>query len=197
MASFDRTAIRRTRAAVARSVRRDAAAAVAGTWRADPRLASARRIAVYSPVRGELDPCCIVDLARRLGSTVHLPEVVDDGAGGRTLVFARHEPRATLRPGALGIPVPPPEAPRVPVDALDVIVVPLVAFDAAGTRVGQGAGFYDRALAPNGAPRPWVVGLAYAWQEVARLAPEPWDVPLDAVLTERGLREIRPHPGTR
>lgn len=198
MASFDRTTTRRARAALARSVRRDAAAAVAGTWRATPWLAGARHVAVYAPIAGELDPVCIVAAARRSGASVHLPAVVADGAGGRTLVFAALDEGAPLEPGVLGIPVPPSTAAVRPIEDLDVVLVPLVAFDAAGTRVGMGAGYYDRAFAPGRhLRRPRLVGLGYAWQEVAHLVREPWDVPLDAVLTERGLSSCAVRPGTR
>ena len=85
-----------------------------------------------------------------------------------------------------------PELPSGTEGALDVVLVPLVAYDGTGTRAGMGAGFYDRTFAlrlTTGAP-PLLVGLAYRWQEVGHLARAPWDVPLDAVLTDQGLRRF-------
>lgn len=71
----------------------------------------------------------------------------------------------------------------------DLIIVPLVAFDAEGYRLGQGGGFYDRALARLSPPA-FILGLAFAGQEIEAVVREPHDHPLDAVLTERGLRRF-------
>lgn len=187
MADVDRAAIRRTRRALPRSVRRDAAAALGARWRGSPALAAARRVGAYVPVGGEIDPWCIVAQVWDAGAAVHLPEVVEDADGTRRLRFARHERGGPLSPGAFGIPVPGPDAVRVDPHELDVVLVPLVAFDAAGTRVGMGAGFYDRTFAGHrrDAPAPLLVGLAYAWQERPHLDAQPWDVALDLVLTDR------------
>ena len=75
---------------------------------------------------------------------------------------------------------------------LDVILLPLVAFDRRGHRLGSGAGYYDRALALRaGRPAPpLLVGLAHSCQEVQLIPAEPWDIPMDAVATERGYRSI-------
>jgi 5-formyltetrahydrofolate cyclo-ligase len=71
---------------------------------------------------------------------------------------------------------------------LDLIVVPLLAFDAHGRRLGSGAGYYDRLLGrPRPFRRPLVVGYAYALQQQAELPEDPWDRKLDAVATERGV----------
>jgi 5-formyltetrahydrofolate cyclo-ligase len=74
---------------------------------------------------------------------------------------------------------------------LDLVFVPLVAFDATGTRLGLGAGFYDRALAWRHLRRSWrgprLIGLAYSFQQVPAIAQQPHDVHLDAVVTDRGV----------
>jgi 5-formyltetrahydrofolate cyclo-ligase len=73
---------------------------------------------------------------------------------------------------------------------LDLVFAPLIAFDERGARLGTGAGFYDRALRRLRAGRRWrrprIVGVAYSFQRTSGLEPAPWDVPLDAVLTEQG-----------
>jgi 5-formyltetrahydrofolate cyclo-ligase len=117
-----------------------------------------------------------------------LPVLADDG-----LRFAPWRPGEPLASNRFGIPEP-----AVGADALieparmALVLVPLVGFDANGRRLGMGGGWYDRAFAYRSgasgvpAPRPpWLVGAAFASQQVDALAAEPWDVALDAVCTER------------
>ena len=73
----------------------------------------------------------------------------------------------------------------------DVVLVPLVAFDGTGQRLGQGGGFYDRAIAEAGAARPLLIGVAHAFQQVRSVPVEAWDMPLDAVVTEERIHEFR------
>uniref|UniRef100_UPI0026709D2D 5-formyltetrahydrofolate cyclo-ligase n=1 Tax=Sphingomonas bacterium TaxID=1895847 RepID=UPI0026709D2D len=84
-----------------------------------------------------------------------------------------------LAAGPFGLSVPPAAWPEV---APDVILTPLVAFDAMLNRLGQGAGHYDRAFEAH--PSAWRVGVAWSIQRVAALAPDPWDVPLHDIITE-------------
>jgi 5-formyltetrahydrofolate cyclo-ligase len=93
-----------------------------------------------------------------------------------------------------GIPEPQlPAAQQWQPEALDAVLVPLLAFDRHGNRLGSGAGYYDRSFAFLGTrrprPAPLLIGVAYAMQEVERLAIEPWDVPLDYIATEAELIE--------
>ena len=194
MAAFDRTVFGARRSALDRSVRRDAAAAVAQWSRGVPEIVAARHLAGYVPVAGELDPGPILARCRTSGAQVYLPEPTpaDDGTLS-TLIFAEHRTADALVVGAYGIPVPSTEAPRIAAVVLDVVLVPLIAFDDFGTRVGMGAGFYDRAFAFRGeAPTPpLLVGLAYHWQQVATLRREAWDVGLDMVITDRRVLRMR------
>jgi 5-formyltetrahydrofolate cyclo-ligase len=77
---------------------------------------------------------------------------------------------------------------------LDVILMPLVAFDGQGNRLGMGAGYYDRTLAFLRHRRHWrkprIIGLAYEFQRMPALPAEPWDVPLDGIITEAGFYKI-------
>ena len=81
---------------------------------------------------------------------------------------------------------------------LDLVLVPLVAIDPRGTRLGTGAGFYDRCLQHLRAGRRWrrpkLIGLGYEFQRVAALAAAPWDVPLDALITEKDLYPLQGSP---
>jgi len=135
-------------------------------------------VAVYHPVGAELDPG---PLAARLGlegAVVASPVVV---ARNAPLIF-RLQTDAEPVPDALGIMAPPPEAPEV---RPDVVIVPLLAFDPTGARLGQGGGYYDRTLAQLRAQGAVLaVGLAYAGQAVAHIPVDGFDQRLDGVLTE-------------
>jgi 5-formyltetrahydrofolate cyclo-ligase len=103
-----------------------------------------------------------------------------------------------LRPNRYGIAEPERTAPRIAVRQLDAILLPLVGVDAHGTRLGSGAGFYDRCLHHLRAGRRWrrprLIGVAYEFQRVAALTAGAWDVPLDALLTEKDLHPFRGSP---
>jgi 5-formyltetrahydrofolate cyclo-ligase len=85
-----------------------------------------------------------------------------------------------LPTGQFGIPEPPPDAETIPLNALDVVLVPGVAFDRAGRRLGRGLGFYDRLLAEVPGIK---CGVAYDWQIVPELPAEPHDISVDFIVT--------------
>lgn len=144
----------------------------------------------YLPIDGELDPGGAAGRLRARGWTLLLPVVGAD----RDMSFVRWEPGDELIENRFGIAEPArSDRPRLAASDLDVVLVPCVAVDPAGNRLGFGAGFYDRALAGTDAVR---IGLAFEVQVVDRLEPEPWDVPLDVIVTEeRTLRPDANDPG--
>jgi 5-formyltetrahydrofolate cyclo-ligase len=151
----------------------------------------ARRLAVYLSRGGEVDLTALVIRAWKAGKRCYLP-VVERGR----LRFLPYAPDTVLRPNRFGIPEPAETASRqVPASALDLVVLPLVAFDAAGNRLGMGGGYYDRTFAFSHRRlrwrRPVLIGAAYGFQRVPALAVSPWDVPLDAAATEGGLEWFR------
>ncbi|CAK0768159.1 5-formyltetrahydrofolate cyclo-ligase [Gammaproteobacteria bacterium] len=148
---------------------------------------NSRRVAIYLPNDGEMDLTLLLRRATRMGKCCHLPLLCP--LGGRQLWFGPYRSGEPLRLNRLRIPEPArPGLRRVRAWALDLVIVPLVAFDAAGNRLGMGGGYYDRTLAFLAHRRYWrkprVVGVAYDFQRVAALKPQPWDIPLDAVVTE-------------
>lgn len=151
---------------------------IASMWPTLP----ARPVALYAPKGPEASPL----LALPLPSPVAWPRVASFDPPRLTFHLA---PLATLSAGPLGIREPAATDPEVhPLD-LSAIVVPLLGFDAAGYRLGQGGGFYDALIAslpPDPLLRPRLIGLAYACQRVAALPREPHDQPVDLVLTEDG-----------
>lgn len=126
----------------------------------------------------EADPALLLARLVELGCAVALPRVTATDA---PLEFHHVPDGAVLEPGSFGIPEPLAHWPRaVP----DVLLVPLLAFDRHGHRLGYGGGFYDRTLAALKVP---AIGIAYAGQEVSSLPAEAHDMALSFILTENGL----------
>jgi len=145
-------------------------------------------IAAFISFRGEPDLSEALAAIHEAGRRVWLPAI-----DGRSMRFRRWRPGVSMTVNRFGIPEPG-EGPECTPRRLELVLAPLVAFDGNGTRLGMGAGFYDRTFEfmraePHAGP--WLVGVAYAMQQVDGLPAESWDVPLAAVLTERGLRVFR------
>ncbi len=152
-----------------------------------PVLRSAGVVAGYRGVRGEVDIDTSLILQAQARSVVTVPRVVGDH-----LEFLPWEPERETARGSFGIQEPVDGEP-VPLFRHDVVLAPLVAFDDHGRRLGQGGGYYDRALGAIAREhRPVVIGIAHSFQQVALVPTESWDVPLDAVVTEDDVFEFRP-----
>lgn len=136
-------------------------------------------MAAYLPIRSECDSRPIIAEALRRSITIALPVQLDR----TTMVFRRYQPDAPLADGGFGTSVPLPDQPILDPD---LVIVPLVGFDRAGTRLGYGRGYYDRALAKLGARgiKPKLLGVAFAAQEMAAIPASPHDVRLDWIVTE-------------
>ncbi|MFN2310017.1 MAG: 5-formyltetrahydrofolate cyclo-ligase [Gammaproteobacteria bacterium] len=158
---------------------------------------NARRIAAYLPSDGELDTAPLIARAWAMGKQVYLPVLLPQGEN--RLWFVRYNPDTPLRRNRFGIPEPE-RAPHTRVSplALDLVLAPLVGFDAQGHRLGMGGGFYDRSFAyllrHSRWLRPRLIGLAYDFQRLDRLDAQAWDVPLRAIATERRLYQCTPSP---
>lgn len=169
---------------------RAAARALVHHLGAHPLVRRARRLAVYWPHDGEIDPTGLVELAWRRGQQVFLPVLWN--LGGNRLRFAPLEPDSRWVRNRYGIPEPLVPARRMRHAAqLDLLVVPLVAADRNGRRLGMGGGYYDRSLAflrgRRGWRRPRLLGAAYHFQLVKQLPADPWDVGLDGLVTDRAV----------
>jgi 5-formyltetrahydrofolate cyclo-ligase len=153
------------------------------------------RIAAYHAYGHEADASHLIQRAWERGCEVYLPVITH--ARAARMQFFPFTPDTQLRMNAFGIPEPDSVRARsIPVRHLDVVFMPLVGFDARGWRLGSGAGFYDRCMHHLRGPRRWrrprLVGVAYAQQHVERLVPNEWDVPMDAVITERSFTRFKP-----
>lgn len=141
-------------------------------------LAQARIVAGYRPQGAEIDPWPVMQAFQAAGAGLALPVALDRTSA---LVFRAFRDGDPLIPDAFGIDAPAANAPLV---RPDLIITPLLAFDRAGARMGQGAGHYDRTIQALRGGQVFVLGLAFAGQEVARLPTETHDQPMDAILTE-------------
>lgn len=148
-------------------------------------LRRARNIGIYLAAFGEVDCTAISHYAWQRKKRIFAPILRK-----QALLFAPLHPGSELQKNRFGILEPvhtfadlvrPPE--------LDVVLVPLVAFDTNRNRLGMGAGYYDRSFAQRLRRRRWrkprLLGVAYSFQRVASIQPQAWDVPLDAVITEK------------
>jgi 5-formyltetrahydrofolate cyclo-ligase len=159
---------------LAAPIRRALETALAGI--VAPHLGPPGTLGSFAAVGDEIDPAALESAARTLGWRTAFPRVTSEGP----LAFHLSD-LADLTPGFRGIPEPDPARPPV---RPDVLLVPLLAADISGNRLGQGGGHYDRTLASLRAGGPLLaIGLAWDLQIVATLPAQPWDQPLDAVAT--------------
>jgi 5-formyltetrahydrofolate cyclo-ligase len=147
-------------------------------------------IAGYLPNDGEISPLPLLHAAQRSGKCIYLPLL----ATGKTLLFMRYRPGLTpLRRNRLGILEPYFRSEDlIPPERLDLALLPLVAFDIEGNRLGMGGGFYDRTFAFKQrraqAVGPVLVGTAHQLQKTRdSLAIKRWDIPMDFIATDRAL----------
>jgi len=134
----------------------------------------------FSPLKSEISPLPLLRRLAGAGASLALPVVV---GRGQPLVMRAWSFGAPLVSGIWGIREPPAEAPQV---FPDILIVPLLAFDRRGHRIGYGAGYYDMTIARLRAMKPvTAIGVAFATQEIAAVPATPRDARLDLVLTER------------
>ena len=147
-----------------------------------PPVLLAQTVAVFLSFDGELDTRPLIDQLWRAGKRVYLPVLHPFSPGN--LLFLHYHPSSDLVVNRLNIREPKLDVRNVlPLSQLDVLVTPLVAFDAAGQRLGMGGGFYDRTLQNWRQHRLQPVGYAHDCQQVDALPTEQWDIPLPAVIT--------------
>jgi len=147
-----------------------------------------RHVGCYLAVKGEVETLAIIQQIIAHQHQCYLPRL----AAPHTMTFARYTPGDSLIQNKYHILEPLPQAQTIGPHDLDMVLVPLVSFDKAGNRMGMGAGYYDSAFAflqqKSQRSKPQLIGLAYSWQEIECIKANPWDIPLDAVITEIGIR---------
>ena len=167
--------------AISTGEREAATARIARTVRRLPELDGARTVLAYASLPAEVGTDELLEEAWRRGVRVVLPRC---GPGDERMTLHRTEGVEQLSVGRYGIREPARECEQISTGEVDLALVPGVGWDRDRWRLGRGAGYYDRLL---GSPdwRGLTVGLFYAAQEVERVPRDPWDVPLDLIVTER------------
>ena len=188
-----RRSFRARRRALTPERRREAALAIARHLAHSGWLRPGLRVAGYLARPEEIDVAACLALALRRGCEVWLPRI--ESARGRRMSFA--PAGGALRRNVFGIAEPADQG-RLDPRWLQLVLVPLVAVDSRGARLGMGGGFYDRALAFRRRRARWrgprLVGIAHSSQQLDHLQSLPHDIHLDALLTEQGLFPFRKDP---
>jgi 5-formyltetrahydrofolate cyclo-ligase len=184
-----RRALSQSRDAMPRAARAAAERLIRAALARSPWLRPGTGIGLYVSRGTEVSTVPLRALARRRGCRVYLPRITDFAARRMVLL---PDPGAPMRLNRYRIAEPLGGAP-VTAQALAVVLMPLVGFDDAGNRLGNGAGFYDRFLRRRHGTRaaPVLVGLAFECQRRPTLPAAAHDVPLDAVVTERGIQVFK------
>lgn len=153
-----------------------------------------RHIAFYLPNDGEIDLTLLIEHAWQKGKQCYLPVLAEPN--NKRLWFIPYHPDSILRPNRFGIPEPVSSktARLRKTISLDLILMPLVAFDIKGHRLGMGGGFYDRTLAFLSHRKYWykpnLIGVAYEFQKQASLEKNPWDIAPQTIVTEQNLYQV-------
>ncbi|UYF99993.1 5-formyltetrahydrofolate cyclo-ligase [Halomonas sp. GD1P12] len=187
-----RRELRRRRRALSDAEQQTAATSLCQRLNTLPEIQRARRVSLYLPVGGEIDPTPLLGWLQQRRVTVYLP--VLRPLSHNALWFVRFDDDTPMVENRFGISEPctrfgARRQNRIPAWALDTLIVPLVGFDGEANRMGMGGGFYDRTLAfmRRPGPKPALIGVAHACQQVNKLELEPWDIPLDAVVSDQGI----------
>ena len=163
----------------------------------DPWLTDSQHIACFLDSDGEIATGALIQQLQAMGRSVYLP--VLDPTKTNELLFVGYQPNDKLIPNKYGI-LEPDLASLTPINScdLDLVLMPLVAFDGRGNRLGMGGGYYDRTFSflidnktTSQDSQPRMAGLAYSFQQVDQLEPASWDVPLQKVFTERAVISVQ------
>ena len=178
-----RTTVRQRRQQLSRECQQQAALQLIEQFQQVPELVTSQHIALYLTNDGELDTQPLIHWLWQQQKQLYLPVLHPIVAG--YLLFVRYQPDTVLHPNRFGIAEPLAECHNIiPVQQLDMVCTPLVAFDNAGNRLGMGGGFYDRTLSQLTAPhKVAIIGLAHDCQQVEAVPVDAWDIPLPRIVS--------------
>ncbi len=181
-----RRRIRAIRGALPAEARAQRSKRVAERVLALPEVSSASCVVGFVSIRSEVDPSAILDALEATGARIGLPRV-DTGRGAVVL----HERTLPLQLSPFGVPEPPPNAPEIAPNEVDLVLVPGLAFDPRGYRVGYGKGYYDRLLSTM--PQARSIAVGFDFQLVPEVPNLPHDVPVEIVATDARILRIGTH----
>lgn len=185
--------MRKQRRAVSNDEHKQAAYCLRANLKSLAVFRSAKTVGLYLQSDGEIDPSLALRWAWAVGKVCYLPILSpwDD----RPMAFGQVWPHTQFAPNKFGIPEPLcARKELIKANQLDCVLMPLVAYDDEGNRLGMGGGYYDRALAFSLRHpvyrRPKLIGLAHHFQKVEQLPFESWDVPIDGIVTDQEVRKF-------
>jgi len=186
--------IRQQRRALDNKQRQHAASGVFRQLVSNHKFFNSQRIACYLACDGELDLERVIFRAWQMKKTIYLP--VLDGMNRSRLWFAPFRKASRMIVNNYGVLEPSVSSSQlIKASELDLILLPLVAFDGGGNRLGMGGGYYDHTLAymrqRSFWKKPHLYGVAYDFQRVEEIESESWDVPLQCIVTETGIIKTR------
>ena len=176
---------RKRRAAIAQDNLNEAAKKLCQRIIELPEYQQAEKIAAYFAVNGEISLAPVIDHALALGKKIYLPNLDQ-----KSLRFSPYFSEQRMRINKFRLPEPDvTDDEMLQPNELDLVLAPLVVFDANRNRIGMGGGFYDRSFSfrKQGADKPVLIGVAHELQKVDKLVPEVWDVQLDKVVTDQSV----------
>lgn len=151
-------------------------------------VAEHKNVGSYFSVKGEFPTDSLNLCLMQQKKNIYFPVLGDNSF----LKFRRYREESELCLNRLRIPEPSGNEPLIKVEHLNTIIIPIVGFDNAGNRIGMGGGHYDRSLASlknlQVENKPFLLGIAFDCQEVESTNPQLWDIPMDAILTESGIK---------
>jgi len=181
-----RDRMRRLRKALGEDARAKKSADIAARVQALPAWQEARTVMLFVPTRTEIDVTVLKHAARGAGKTIAAPRMTADGRGLEVRVWADDVP--PVESGRMGVREPPASAPSADEGSIDLVVVPALALDPSGGRLGYGAGLYDSLLPRLSRARR--VGVAFDFQLLAEVPLTAGDEPVHAIVTERRTLEV-------
>lgn len=154
-----------------------------------PQFLDSQYLAAYIAQEGELDPTPILHIAAQLNKKIFLPTT--HSIQEKSLQFYSYQLGDTLQINQFGI-LEPLTNERTPIEisTLNIVLIPLVAFDENCNRIGRGAGYYDKTFIltkERSTKKPLLIGLAYEFQKTTLISPAAWDVPMDLIITEKNI----------
>lgn len=185
-----RKKIKQQRQKLSADIQRDCAYALCQQLKKQKSFINSKHIAAYIPSQGEISPLPLIDLALAMGKSVYLPVIMPFLSN--RLWFAPYTNESLMRNNRFGIPEPVFNGKHlISASNLDLVLTPLVAFDTQCNRIGMGGGYYDRTFEFLRHRQHWIspklIGIAYDFQKTNTIHSQPWDVPLQMVITEQSI----------
>jgi len=181
-----RTLLRARRAALSPDRARQAGDRIAAHLARSEAFRAAERLGLYAATDGEPSLDAVFEVARGAGKQLTFPKCEEDGR----LCFYTVGRIEALEPGRFGLLEPAAGSTRVDLNALQIVLMPSVAIDDRGVRLGRGGGWYDRTFARTDRGAPRLLAIVHAFQRVDRVPSHPHDRAVDGILSEAGLRWI-------